>query len=134
MQYLKPLITLSFWFNGNPPPFVRPVWIGLGILIVIIFVGGGVVKYFSYRSRQNPPLHRILSRIGRAVLWVGGIALLLYFFSYEQIPYISVRYWWALLAVGGAIWAVFITKDSIKRYPIEKRVLTERQAKGKYLP
>jgi hypothetical protein len=134
MQYLQPLITLDFWFASNPPLFVRPVFIGLGILLIVLFAAGAAVKYLSYRSRKNPPLHRVLSRVGRAVLTVSFTGLVLYFLSYEQIPYVSARYWWILLFALAAVWTVLIAMDFLKNFPLEKRALLEKQAKEKYLP
>jgi hypothetical protein len=134
MQYLKPLITLNFWFNTNPPAFVPPVFLGLGILLVVIFIAGIVIKWYGYKLRSNPPLHRVLSRIGRADIAIALIGGFLYFVSYEQIKLVSMRFWWLLLFVAATVWAVFIVLDILKRYPVEKKVRAERLEKEKYLP
>lgn len=134
MQYLKPLITLNFWFNTNPPSFVPPVFLGLGILLIVIFIVGIVIKWYGYKLRSNPPLHRVLSRIGRADIAIAVIGGFLYFVSYEQIQFVSMRFWWLLLFVAAIVWAVFIVLDILKRYPVEKKVRAERMEKEKYLP
>jgi hypothetical protein len=134
MSYFKPLITLSFWFNVNPPPFVGPVFIGLGILLAVIFIAGIAIKWFAYKKRSNPPLHRVLSRIGRAEIAVALIGAFFYFVSYEQIVLVSARFWWLLLAVAAVVWKVYIFLDIKKRYPVEKKALADRMAKEKYLP
>ncbi len=134
MQYLKPLITWSFWTNAYPPSLSRIFFIILGVLALAFAVAGTVAKVLALRNRRNPPLYRVYSRVGRFALSIGAVGLLLCFFSYEQIPYVSARYWWLLLAVGGIVWAVFIVKDFLKRYPLEKRALLEKLAKEKYLP
>jgi hypothetical protein len=134
MQYLKPLITLSFWFNTNPPPFIMPVFIGLGALIAVILAFGIVIKWLAWKKRSNPPLHRVLSRLGRAEITVALIGFFLYFVSYEQITVVSARFWWLILFIVAAVWKVYIFLDFRKRYPIEKQALVERQAREKYLP
>jgi hypothetical protein len=134
MSYLQPLITLSFWFNGNPPPLLYPIFIGLGVLIILLFLEGGVTKWLSWKQRKNPPLHRVLSRWGRAALTIAAIGAVLFFFTFEQIPFVSARFWWGLLLIGGIVWKVFIIKDIRKRYPAEKSAMVERLAKEKYLP
>jgi hypothetical protein len=134
MSYLKPLITLNFWFNTNPPPFVAPVFIGLGIFLAVVFVAGIVVKWFAYAKRGNPPLHRVLSRLGRALISVSLVGAFFYFVSYEQTPVVSARFWWLILLAAAIVWKVFIILDIIKRYPIEKKARVERLAREKYLP
>jgi len=106
----------------------------LGALVAVIFVGGIVIKWFGYKKRNNPPLHRVLSRLGKAEIYVGLIGALLYFFSYEQISLVSARFWWILLAAMAIVWKTYIVIDIMKRYPIEKKALADRLAKEKYLP
>ena len=134
MPYLKPLVTLDFWFNTNPPPFIAPVFIGLGILLATILAAGIVMKWFAYKKRGNPPLHRVFSRLGRAEITIALIGLFLYFVSYEQTPVASARFWWIILSVAAIVWKVYIVANIMKRYPAEKKALAEKQAREKYLP
>ncbi len=134
MSYLKPLVTLNYWFNANPPSFIGPVFLILGILLIVIFVAGIVVKWFAWKKRGNPPLHRVLSRLGRAEIAVALIGGFLYFVSYEQTPVVSMRFWWLVLLVAAIIWKVFIILDILKRYPVEKKARLERLEREKYLP
>jgi hypothetical protein len=134
MQYLKPLITLNYWFNTNPPSFIGPVFLVLGILLIVVFVVGVVVKWYAWKKRGNPPLHRVLSRLGRAEIAVALIGGFLYFVSYEQTPVVSMRFWWLVLLVAAIVWKVFILLDILKRYPVEKKARLERLEREKYLP
>jgi len=134
MSYLKPLVTLNYWFNVNPPSFIGPVFLILGILLIVIFVAGIVVKWFTWKKRGNPPLHRVLSRLGRAEIAVALIGGFLYFVSYEQTPVVSMRFWWLVLLVAAIVWKVFIILDILKRYPVEKKARLERLEREKYLP
>ena len=134
MQYLKPLLTLNYWFNTNPPPFVAPVFLGLGIVLAVIFVAGIVIKWFGFKLRGNPPLHRVLSRLGRACISIALLGGFLYFVSYEQTPVVSMRFWWLVLLVVAIIWKIFILLDILKRYPVEKKARLERLEREKYLP
>lgn len=109
------------------------VWTVLGILIIVLFVASAATKYLSFANRKNPPLHRILSRAGRAGLWVSVVALLFYFFNFEGLPTLSARFWWALIAIGGIVWAVFIFIDFKKNYAPARKTFLEKQEKEKYL-
>lgn len=134
MSYLKPLITLDFWFNPNPPSLSTVGFAVLGILILAIFACGVAMKIVGRLRRANPPLHRVLARAGRAEITIAVIGAVLFFLDYEMIMFVSARFWWLLLAVGAIVWKVFIIKDALKRYPAEKKALAERMAREKYLP
>lgn len=134
MPNLQPLITLNYWFSLSPQPFIRSVFIGLGILLIILWVEGAVTKWFAWKERKNPPLHRILSRWGRCALTLAAIGTLFFFFDYEQTPMVSARFWWLLLLVVAIVWKVYIIIDFRKRYPKEKAERDARLAKEKYMP
>ena len=134
MSYLKPLLSLSYWFNLNPAPFIKPVLIGLGIALAVLLVGGFIVKWIGYKARKNPPLHRVLSRIGRALISIALAGGLFYFFSYEQTRFVSARFWWLVILLGAIVWKVFIIIDIWKRYPREKAALAAKIEREKYLP
>jgi hypothetical protein len=133
MQYLKPLLTLNYWFNLNPAPFIPLVWDILGGLIIFLFVASAVVKYLSLTTRKNPPLHRILSRAGRAGLWVSVIALVFYFFNFEGLSMLSARFWWVLLAIASIVWKIIIFIDFKKHYAVDRKAFLEKKEKEKYL-
>jgi hypothetical protein len=134
MQYLQVLANPAFWFNLNPGPFLPPVFIALGIFIIALFVAGGAVKFLALRARRNPPLHRVFSRSGRLILWAAVACLALYFFSYENIYFLSARFWWGIAFAGFVVWAVFVFKDNLIRYPREKAEFEEKLKREKYLP
>lgn len=133
MQYLKPLISFNYWFDLNPAPFVPLVWNILGGLIILLFIASAVVKYLSLRARQNPPLHRILARLGRAGLWVSFVALLFYFFNFEGLKTLSARFWWVLLAAASIVWGINIFIDFKKHYAADRKAFLEKKEKEKYL-
>lgn len=99
-----------------------------------MFTGGIVVKWLGHRARKNPPLHRVLSRIGRALLSLSVVGGFLFFFSYEQIYLASARFWWAVVMLWAIVWFVFIIRGIIKNYPREKTALIEKNKREKYLP
>jgi len=134
MSYLQPLITFGYWFNPTGAPFAGWAAIIVAVLIALIFAEGLAAKYVGYRSRRNPPLYRVLSRWGRAALWIAAIGAVLFGFTYEQIPYVSARFWWLLLIAGALWWKIAILVDIRTRYRVEKAALAEKQAREKYLP
>jgi hypothetical protein len=134
MPNLQPLITFGYWFNSLGAPFVGWAFIVVGVVIGLMFIEGIVVKYLSHRERCNPPLHRVLSRWSNAALAISVVGAVFYFFTYEQLPYVSARFWWLLLIAGGVWWKIAIIIDIRTRYRAEKAAFAERMAKEKYLP
>jgi len=134
MQQLAPLISLGYWLNLYPPPLVPAVFTVLGIVLSVLFLAGVAAKVWGYRSRKNPPLHRILSRVGRAAITVALVGGAFYFFTYEQLYLLSARFWWILIVIGAVVWKAFIFRDFLSRYPADVRAREARIAKDKYLP
>lgn len=124
------LLTWNFWFSLNPGPLTKlneTIFIGvviafiaLAIFILIIKRRGGI-----YRGFLNSLYNFYL---GNAI-----IALILFFFNYELVPFFSARFWLALWAMVIIVWFVFILKK-LKIIPIQKKAQEEEKEMKKYLP
>ncbi len=133
-KYIRPLLEREYWLDLTPPPLVPVVFRILGISLAVLFLCGVVVRVIAGRKRKNPPLYRILVRIGRAVITLAGLGAAFFFFTYEDVYALSARFWWPLILLGGIVWAVFIVRDVMKRFPLETSGFAERQRREKYLP
>jgi hypothetical protein len=134
MNLLRPLISFTYWFNLTPAPIVPAVFSILGIFLLVLLIAGIVVRVWAGSKRKNPPLFRIVSRIGRAAISLAVLGGVLYALSYERVYALSARVGWVLLLAGGIVWVVFIVRDLRTRYPREAVAFVERQKFEKYLP
>jgi hypothetical protein len=131
---MTPLLTLSFWFGTLPPPFMPKIGMFLlSLPITMVFVGA-LALLFTLRAGTDKLVRRAVARAGRALLNWGIVGLLLFLFSFERVPFLSMRFFWLL-------WAVWIGVQTYKmwRYasvdlPAVKQERAERDQYEKWLP
>ena len=95
------LLSLSFWFQLQPPMFLG--WIGTVLLIVfsLMAVIGLAVKIYGAKSSLEKYRKRAVQKAGSLLLTMGLAGLMFYFFTYERLPILSMRIW---LMCGWAFW------------------------------
>ncbi len=123
-------LTLQFWFDQNPAPLI-PSMARLLLAIIVVFLIAAVVCYILYRRKgfYRPLWYKIMNFCaGDAV-----IGLILYFFSQQMIPFLSMKLWyglWAILMIG---WAIVIAVYG-KKLPAKRKLLDQEKMFKKYLP
>lgn len=114
---LRPLITTRFWFDFGPLAPSDRASIAIFIVLAVIVVAGIVVRVL--RRRVQDKLTRVLwRRVGSALMTVGGVALLWFFFHYEQVRFFGARFWLGLIIVWAIVWTVrlvrFVRRDMVR--------------------
>ncbi|MBP9869053.1 hypothetical protein KBC59_00635 [Patescibacteria group bacterium] len=131
---LPPPLTLPFWFNPAPPPFLPLV----DRLLLVLFVGFVVIGVLAHLARLRGGLEkmtrRAISRAGTLLITMGLFGLLLWAFLYERVSYLSMRFWY-LVWLGILIWWVYsIYKFVFIEIPQKQDQQKERDAINKWLP
>ncbi len=131
---LPPLLTLSFWFNPNPPAFISVINIVIIAFIAASFVSG-IVAYALPRLKSMDKLDRqIVQRLGFVWLTFGITGLMLYAFAYERVAYLSMRIFWLPLLIW-VIWKNWqIYQFAFKTVPEVRKARAERDQYEKWLP
>lgn len=114
---IRPLFTPRFWFDFGPIAPSDRTSLVVFILLALIVVAGIVVR--ALRRRVQDKLTRVLwRRIGSALVTVGTVALLWYFFHYERIRFFGARFWLGLIIVWTIVWTVrlvrFVRRDMVR--------------------
>ncbi|MFA4833741.1 MAG: hypothetical protein WC619_02730 [Patescibacteria group bacterium] len=125
------LLSLKFWFNLRPDALL-PIY----QKIFIIFVLALVVFFLFYRlfiAKKGGLYASFWRRLSSFSLANAFIGLILLFFNYEFIPFLSSRFWLLLWAVFMLVWLVFIAKSLLK-IPERKKKLEEEKEYKKYIP
>ncbi|MDD5071274.1 MAG: hypothetical protein PHQ42_00895 [Patescibacteria group bacterium] len=125
------LLSLKFWFNLRPGALL-PVY----QKTFVIFILGLVVFYFFCRffiGRKKGLYTFFWRRLQSFSLANAIIGLVLLFFSYELIPFLSSRFWFLLWAIIMLVWLVFIVK-SLLTIPDKKKKFEEEKEYKKYIP
>lgn len=131
---LPPLLTLSFWFDPNPPPFIPVVNTGLLILLFVCIAFAVAAYIYRRKSGFDKLTRQAIGRLARLALIFGLVGLLLYAFAYERVSYLSMRFWWIplILWAGWEKWRLY--RFFFKKIPEIRKALAEREAFEKWLP
>lgn len=125
-------LTLNFWFSLRPGVFIGwslKIILGFILLLIILALAAGVGK-----KRWAKSLYAGLWRgLYYFFLTNAVIGLILVFFNYEMVPFLSSRFWYLLWAAGLAVWLFFIGKAVVK-IPQKKARLEKEKEFKKYLP
>ena len=125
-------LTLNFWFNLRPGAFIGPslkIILGFIILLFVLFIITGIGKKRWAKSLYAP----LWSRLYYFFLTNAIVGLILTFFNYEVVPFLSARFWFLLWGVSMMVWLVLIYKI-IVAIPKKKAWLEKEKEFKKYIP
>ncbi|MDD4995263.1 MAG: hypothetical protein PHW53_02270 [Patescibacteria group bacterium] len=132
---ISPLLKISYWFDRRPPalePAAQQVFFyvfaGLVALSVVISI---IIKK---KKEEDPWVAKGFQKVSSWCLTMGVAGLMIFFFSFEQVPILSMRIWFAGWAVWAVIWMIFIIMFFVKTIPAEKSRIKEKERLEKYLP
>ncbi len=127
---MKNLLTLDYWFNLAPEafmPLAQKSFVALvvalaaaALLIAIIKNRGGIYRGF-------------FKRLYAFCLTNAILGLLLLFFNYEGVPFLSARFWLGLWGLTMIAWIIPII-ISLKAIPQRKREKEQEENLKKYIP
>lgn len=131
---MQSLLTPQYWFSLSPTPF-QP-WAERFLLVIFgAFVVFGILTWiFELKGRFDKPMKRALERAASLLVWSGVVGFLLWSFSYERIPILSMRFFF-LLWLAWVLWGFW----RIYRYvwieiPERARRERARAEREKWLP
>jgi len=129
---MKNLFSLKYWFNLRPEPLQGNYFkLLLGFLVLLIV---GAVLFHLLKKKNSQKLFRqSWQRLSSFCVSNVIIGLIVTFFSYEMIPFLSARFWLGLWAIEMAIWLGFIGKQMQEIPKIKQKIQTEQEYK-KYIP
>lgn len=130
---IRPLLTLQFWFDVNPPPLLpffekAFFFFYLALLVVAVVLGAGEKKAPDHFMR------RTIEKARRLCTTFGIVGLLLSFFVYERTPFLSMRFWTLLLWIGMIAWGVAILRWRLRTVPVLQKTIAEKKTREHYLP
>ena len=125
-------LTWNFWFSARPGAFIGfslKIVLGFIFLLIILSIVGGVIK-----KRWSKSLYACFwSGLYTFFLANAIIGLVLTFFNYEMVPFLSARFWFLLWGISLAVWLFFIYRTII-RIPQKKARLEKEKEFNKYIP
>jgi uncharacterized protein YjeT (DUF2065 family) len=126
------LLSLKFWFNLRPgallPIYQKALIVFIIILGILIFIFTILVKQ-DKKSLYNH-VCRNLRSFGLANIIIG---LLILFFTYEMVPFLSARFWFLFWGAEIVVWLIFILRMLLE-IPKKKEQMEKEKEFNKYIP
>jgi len=125
-------LTWNFWFSARPGAFTGfslKIVLGFIILLIILSLASGVIKKRWAKSLYSS----FWSSLYTFFLTNAILGLILTFFNYEMVPFLSSRFWFFLWAVGMLAWLFFIYR-AIMKIPGKRALLEKEKEFKKYIP
>lgn len=138
MEFLAgfaPFLDIKYWFNVRPvplgPSLVGGIFAFFGWFIIVTII----LRVVAYGlKRQDPIKAGIFRRIASLLATTGLLGLMFLFFSYEQLPFLGMRFWFLFLFLGFTAWLLRIALYVVRDYPALKHERAEQQRLRRYLP
>lgn len=131
---LTKLLNSRYLFARRPEPNSELLFT-FAILFGLILISSGLLwLYFSRRERYEPFLMRLRIRLVRWSFTTGFVGLLLIFFRWQGIPYLSSRFFLLLWLVISTVWFLTLITYLLKKFPGERTITQSHQLREKYLP
>ena len=125
------LLKLNFWFNMTPGNLTQGALRLIIIFLAVLLIG--VVIFKILKNRKRNLYNKIWNKLYFFSLSNLIIGLVLLFFSYELLPFLSMRFWFLLLGLSMIVWLVFIFKV-LNEIPKVKAKMAKEDEYRKYLP
>lgn len=125
------LLTIHFWFDMRPGALTPRLQLYFIIFVGILFFG--TVFFGIIKNRSKSIFTKIFSSLYNFSLTNLIIGLFLLFFTYEMLPFLSMRLWfliWLLSMLGWAGYVIYKI-SLIPKIKEEKQKLHEF---NKYIP
>lgn len=129
-------ISLNYWFETRPNT-ISPEVINIMLIMLLLVLGLFVITKILVKvevKRKNIILSRYYKKWSNLWLTLLIVSAFLTFFRYEGIPFLSGRFWFAVLYLGIIVWVGFLVFYYFKRIPKQKNEVSEKSDFDKYLP
>lgn len=127
------MFSITYWFAVLPPslsPNAPLRWggIAIGCLIATVLLRRLLLPRITQSFARRP-----WQRCIHLLTTTGIVLLILLFFRYEEVPFLSSRFWLPILAVADLAWVAVIVREMIVRVPKQRAAWAAEQQQRKYL-
>ena len=132
-NYIKPLLTLSFWFKTVGEPFLPVFYYALLAFFTLLFLAG-ILSGIVFKAKKEFFILRFAVKYLKGwFLWAGATGYLWIFFTYERAVFLSSRFWILVWLLSFGLWLVFIIKK-IRQLPGKEKESQQKAQFDKYIP
>ena len=128
---MKTLLTVGYWFNMRPGAiegnFQLAFVFFLGTLFALAFI------FWLLKKRQKGIYTKIWSKLFSFSYINLIIGLFLFFFTFELLPFLSMRIWFLIWLLAMVAWIGYIVR-MLLQIPKIKEENAKLKAFNKYIP
>ncbi len=110
-------------------PAYQKIFIGLIIVSTVLTL----FFWFIKRKVKVNLYSRFWNGLYSFSLTNASVGLVIWFFNYEMVPFLSARFWFLIWGIEIVVWAVFLMKVLTRIPKIKEQVEKEKEFK-KYIP
>lgn len=127
------MFEVQYWFSANPGFLSDPAAIGFAIFFGLFIVAAlARVQYFAKLESLDKPLRMIIGKVKTLLLTMGSVGYLLLFFSYQAVPFLSMRFLFLLWGVSTILWAYLIWHFTATQMPAMRDAIQKKEQMAKY--
>lgn len=131
---LNNLLSLSFWFDLQPPVLSPTFERGFFILFAGMIIIGSIARIVARKKDVDRFVARGYKRIAQMIVVMGFVGLIWYFFSYELVYFLGARFWFLVWAIGLCYWVFRLYQYFKHELPALQETVKNREEGNKYLP
>lgn len=130
---MKDLLSFSYWFDVTPVRMSPAIEIGFFVFFALLIILGSMLRMMR-KNKTDKFEKETLRRLAVASTVYGVLGLLWLFFTFEEISYFGMRFWFLV----GMI-ALLISISTVIRYtkfkvPVMRLQEQSKVEANKYLP
>ncbi len=128
------LFSFNFWFSSQPGVMTNILAKFLLIIFVICLIIA-VIFYLVARAKKDDRVSfKLIKKLQNLFTTLGIVGFIILFFFWQQIPYLSSRYWLIIWLIVALIWAGFIGRFGFFEAPKRRAEISQKQKFEQYLP
>lgn len=128
------LTSAGFWLAGYPGRMTQPLAIGLLVLFAVCLVAAVVLSMVRELAHTSSAFKRLFKRLQTFFTTLGLVGFVILFFFWQQVPYLSSRFWLLVWLVVGLVWLGFIGRWGFIELPRSRAEAAARREREQYLP
>lgn len=127
------LLTLGYWFDFTPEPWLGGVFKVLVVIFCLITIVGLVAGLFVGKNREDNLKRKFWDKIRTWGLLMGLLGLFLIFMRQQGVGFLGMPFLFLLLCGWAIFWAYKIIQYVAKIMPERREEKKKKEEKEKYL-
>jgi len=125
-------LNLNYWFSGTPTDFYW--WKYVAAVFILLLIVGFVARILSKKKKLGRSHRKLMLEIKTPFFIFGIIGLILTFFRYEGVKYLSIRFFFLLLLLSFVAWLAYTIFKIRVMYPRVECEYKGKEDENKYRP